>query len=238
MRGNRQRCRLAEPPIRSIPAYAGEPCANTSSTESPAVYPRVCGGTFCPNWNGGWIIGLSPRMRGNRKRTTTDGCEAGSIPAYAGEPAAYRRLGWTMSVYPRVCGGTPRRRPAPSRLSGLSPRMRGNRNATGSHPGRRRSIPAYAGEPSPASSSTPPRRVYPRVCGGTYTQAIEHRAVRGLSPRMRGNLVESGSDRPDAGSIPAYAGEPRMQSAPRRQHGVYPRVCGGTSFAPMFADWA
>ena len=75
----------------------------------------------------------------------------------------------------------------------------------------RRSIPACAGEPL---------RVF---------------SIRGLSPRVRGNLrviveqVRPGSIR-GAGepSIPACAGEPRTRSTRGPGRRVYPRVCGGT----------
>ena len=72
------------------------------------------------------------------------------------------------------------------------------------------------------------RAVYPRVCGGTpSTQAhIHHHA--GLSPRVRGNLESSASNRESGGSIPACAGEPLSSAAVFCSSWVYPRVCGGT----------
>ena len=59
------------------------------------------------------------------------------------------------------------------------------------------------------------------VCGLTWQQ--------GLSPRMRGNHLRIGADRPRCGSIPAYAGEPSTIPARFRITMVYPRVCGGTA---------
>ena len=50
--------------------------------------------------------------------------------------------------------------------------------------------------------------VYPRVCGGTGVAGDFLVALRGLSPRVRGN-----PPRPRFGV---------------RGSGVYPRVCGGT----------
>ena len=54
-------------------------------------------------------------------------------------------------------------------------------------------------------------------------------AVRGLSPRVRGNLlmVHARSSKPR--SIPACAGEPKKYLKQRHYVRVYPRVCGGTS---------
>ena len=167
MRGNR----LADypQPVRrgSIPAYAGEPLAVSGPSPAPGVYPRVCGGTVVSETAAGGVKGLSPRMRGNQADDGLLILEAGSIPAYAGEPIRAAATWNPVTVYPRVCGGT-----VPSFCCswpghGLSPRMRGNRPIWTEWRRSLRSIPAYAGEPY----CPPPR------CP----------AMRGLSPRMRGN---------------------------------------------------
>ena len=91
------------------------------------VYPRVCGGTtaICAGVSG--VSGLSPRMRGNLNQPTGRLYRSGSIPAYAGEPFTRVDEGRIDKVYPRVCGGTPSPACPLFALSGLSPRMRGNR---------------------------------------------------------------------------------------------------------------
>ena len=111
-----------------------------------------------------------------------------------------------------------------------------------------RSIPACAGEPRWSGSGRTLPRVYPRVCGGTYTAMNgnvnvkglsprvrgnpETRAMRqtgiGLSPRVRGNPARAGCSAGSQGSIPACAGEPGITGAKPRRSSVYPRVCGGT----------
>ena len=59
-----------------------------------------------------------------------------------------------------------------------------------------------------AALTSPSARVYPRVCGGTDTNADQQQRSKGLSPRVRGNratvTLEHLADR----SIPACAGEP------------------------------
>ena len=59
-------------------------------------------------------------------------------------------------------------------------------------------------------------------------ERIDHIAIRGLSPRVRGN--HDGADRShrNSGSIPACAGEPSSSNPPTKSARVYPRVCGGT----------
>ena len=135
-----------------------------------------------------YSAGLSPRMRGNQGRREGTSPSEGSIPAYAGEPyqrAAKRAEG---QVYPRVCGGTRTMPDMHDYISGLSPRMRGNPIHYTRRPARSRSIPAYAGEPACGNSDGNPYRVYPRVCGGTWISTASSPQMRGLSPRMRGNL--------------------------------------------------
>ena len=74
--------------------------------------------------------------------------------------------------------------------------------------GQLRSIPACAGEPSVTVSVITHIWVYPRVCGGTNNAPCNLHGHDGLSPRVRGNLLE---------------GEHEETRGP-----VYPRVCGGT----------
>ena len=94
------------------------------------------------------------------------------------------------------------------------------------------SIPAYAGEPSPGYATTPSRKVYPRVCGGTHAGRGEVQSGQGLSPRMRGNPPYAPFRLLTARSIPAYAGEPDTWKAQSQGCWVYPRVCGGTPSCP------
>ena len=68
MRGNRARQRVRCIDARSIPAYAGEPPYQPHDGVAPAVYPRVCGGTYARRTGEDGRRGLSPRMRGNRRR--------------------------------------------------------------------------------------------------------------------------------------------------------------------------
>ncbi len=133
------------------------------------------------------------------------------------------------SVYPRVCGGTPHRRSLDVRAHGLSPRVRGNHARESVGPAPRGSIPACAGEPPPLSHPGPPRRVYPRVCGGTLAVGDSRQGREGLSPRVRGNPVCAHRGAVRGRSIPACAGEPRLPRLRAASCEVYPRVCGGTA---------
>ena len=176
----------------SIPARAGEPRAGAPPTPASPVYPRACGGTPRIRVGNGLCEGLSPRVRGNRHDARTRVMHIRSIPARAGEPPRSSRLTSGSPVYPRACGGTSWFTASTIRLSGLSPRVRGNRKRPHRSGGTWRSIPARAGEPGtapPASRETP---VYPRACGGTPLPTRISTLRVGLSPRVRGNRAGTG----------------------------------------------
>ena len=143
-RGERSRDRVA---VGSIPACAGEPAGLSWSAHWPAVYPRVCGGTYDAAVGEGEVQGLSPRVRGNQGAAAPAMPAVRSIPACAGEPREKERGPEREGVYPRVCGGTSRGRQAFSISSGLSPRVRGNLGQPGGDAVPEGSIPACAGEP-------------------------------------------------------------------------------------------
>ena len=100
-----------------------------------------------------------------------------------------------------------------------------------------RSIPACTGEPQQAQIGSRVGRVYPRVYGGTEDIRPLEISDEGLSPRVRGNLLNKLLISNVVGSIPACTGEPLSgvwwSVLPR----VYPRVYGGTSseFIRLFA---
>ena len=163
-------------------------------------------------------MGLSPRVRGNHPSPARSAASPGSIPACAGEPPARRCARRCGGVYPRVCGGTSRLLRRTRCASGLSPRVRGNRNDRRVTLGTLWSIPACAGEPGgivrhavghgsipacagePAARPRRPRRtkVYPRVCGGTQALLI-FVVPATVYPRVCGGTVEN--IRPCVGTI-------------------------------------
>ena len=208
VRGNPLACHVLFPRARSIPACAGEPGCATSGIFCATVYPRVCGGTCCPMRAACGADGLSPRVRGNPRTVPTPTSTWRSIPACAGEPASSTGMSFAARVYPRVCGGTYRFRWPDVPHGGLSPRVRGNRIRIAQGLGGGRSIPACAGEPRHRRRAHGARQVYPRVCGGTGRRLADRAAVRGLSPRVRGNHAPRGGSPRVWGSIPACAGEP------------------------------
>ena len=173
-------------------------------------------------------LGLSPRLRGNRHRQRQPIAAARSIPALAGEPAIPVNTLLAVTVYPRACGGTADSHIVTIPSSGLSPRLRGNHLRQKLNPRNKRSIPALAGEPASLLSKWDRYPVYPRACGGTPRKLRKKHIAVGLSPRLRGNLLQRGQLAICGGSIPALAGEPQHLGDTRSLIRVYPRACGGT----------
>ena len=122
-----------------------------------------------------------------------------------------------------------------TRPKGLSPRVRGNRQAVVPRELQVGSIPACAGEPTSSVACSSARRVYPRVCGGTPPHRLLPAQRMGLSPRVRGNRARHRAGHGVDGSIPACAGEPPPSAGRCPSTTVYPRVCGGT-FGPRGPD--
>ena len=212
----------------SIPARAGEPRTSARGNGKVRVYPRACGGTVIVGQKKIRRMGLSPRVRGNLPVEGRVVGAVGSIPARAGEPLSDNPMRRDMAVYPRACGGTSSKMTRLAEMDGLSPRVRGNRWQAHQERTSIGSIPARAGEPGQRAPSPPPDRVYPRACGGTPRKDAWVSAVKGLSPRVRGNRHRHGQQHIVAGSIPARAGEPRSLPIVSIISTVYPRACGGT----------
>ena len=260
LRGNRHGATGQEQTVRSIPAPAGEPPTRTSPRNRTAVYPRACGGTPLLKRMCRGPHGLSPRLRGNRLRTSDQG-----------RP---------RTVYPRACGGTPGPCGCLSTRIGLSPRLRGNPLATHIAVVRPRSIPAPAGEPIssglnsvhekglsprlrgnlalfrrlhvgvrsiPAPAGEPAVdtlvrecwAVYPRACGGTYYYTTAEGEIVGLSPRLRGNLAlrqQRVTNR--TGLSPRLRGNPAVRALRRRSSRSIPAPAGEPTPHPMQARTA
>ena len=213
---------------RSIPARAGEPSSVREMYALMSVYPRACGGTSPPFSVQSQVSGLSPRVRGNPQHEPPQGRRGGSIPARAGEPRDSEVSRASRGVYPRACGGTNDDSTACAMSNGLSPRVRGNRDARFFIGEPRGSIPARAGEPWSSGAAGRRCSVYPRACGGTWIPNATPSAITGLSPRVRGNPGQVPLVQRRDRSIPARAGEPSQRWRSACPRTVYPRACGGT----------
>ena len=72
--------------VGSIPAPAGEPACCRPSRRPATVYPRACGGTSRTSSPLVYVMGLSPRLRGNLSEGRIHARHYGSIPRLRGNP--------------------------------------------------------------------------------------------------------------------------------------------------------
>ena len=190
------------------------------------------GETKLPARHGGGGRGLSPHVRGNRTGTPLRGTHRGSIPACTGKPTACRVCRMACGVYPRMYGETIAVPASTLFGMGLSPHVRGNPPPDTAGVLRDGSIPACTGKPRSARAAWCPARVYPRMYGETSCTPSRYAVMAGLSPHVRGNLLEHLRDHPQVWSIPACTGKPPCCLDPGMRIGVYPRMYGETRHKP------
>ena len=193
----------------SIPAWAGEPRGGVGRPRLFGVYPRVGGGTEEEQEAHEYTRGLSPRGRGNLLETAPRLALPRSIPAWAGEPVRLIPNAHLRRVYPRVGRGNRLTCRLQKVHYGSIPAWAGNHPLPPPEPLLLGSIPAWAGEPPPTLRTRLNATVYPRVGGGTFCTQLCGVPVVGLSPRGRGNPSPRTARAVAAGSIPAWAGEPK-----------------------------
>ena len=149
-----------------------------------------------------------------------------SIPAGAGNPGRSTRSAGTSTVHPRGCGESSFGFQEWIQAWGPSPRVRGILLEGDAHQRRAGSIPAGAGNPPDARSSTAATAVHPRGCGESPHRPRRPPGASGPSPRVRGILRRRGAGPGERGSIPAGAGNPSSGATCRRRSWVHPRGCG------------
>ena len=186
------------------------------------------GETPASSYFGEWRWGLSPHVRGNRKRTGRGRLIVGSIPACTGKPSGRILRNPRYGVYPRMYGETADVRAESTGQQGLSPHVRGNRVLVAGSERLGRSIPACTGKPRTPPAATRAAKVYPRMYGETPSTAHHCATVGGLSPHVRGNPVYPFPHTRQGRSIPACTGKPRGRRGCGSPRAVYPRMYGET----------
>ena len=154
------------------------------------------------------IAGLSPHVRGNHLLWEQGIGGSRSIPACTGKPGIRAAKVDIRQVYPRMYGETRCRVRSSSSTPGLSPHVRGNLGEGDSRADPDGSIPACTGKPGSVDGAGDLLAVYPRMYGETWICWWTARTSRGLSPHVRGNLIEGIIGIVKVRSIPACTGKP------------------------------
>ena len=208
VRGSPGRSRRRRQRRGTIPACAGEPNARKRHVGETGDHPRVCGGAHSPGGGVRPLAGPSPRVRGSLEPRSFHDGRVGTIPACAGEPRCCASFARASGDHPRVCGGAPSSNYVVTAVPGPSPRVRGSLDVENPVTGNMGTIPACAGEPKRLSPPGLSTRDHPRVCGGARRSLRATVIETGPSPRVRGSPNAAPTRAPDAGTIPACAGEP------------------------------
>ena len=206
MRGTREGNGRGADRHRFIPAHAGNTPASTGCGHGSSVHPRAC--EEHPKSNGSIMSfsGSSPRMRGTPGGRKRNIFPVRFIPAHAGNTAPTWPNSAINSVHPRACGEHERSPASSTPLAGSSPRMRGTLGKKRQHLGKRRFIPAHAGNTFQTIARAITRPVHPRACGEHSPSSSTRMQVLGSSPRMRGTLAPIPETRRSGRFIPAHAG--------------------------------
>ena len=112
---------------------------------------------------------------------------------------------------------------------GSSPRMRGKLAAGARRRGRRRIIPAHAGQTPAEPWKKPARSDHPRACGANSDTQRGRDVVAGSSPRMRGKQARPLPGKVAVRIIPAHAGQTGHPSPSKPLGPDHPRACGANS---------
>ena len=130
---------------RFIPARAGNAAGGCGLRQSSPVHPRACGERRGHHTRRGGRDGSSPRVRGTHDGPQAQPRRVRFIPARAGNALPSLNLTGDPTVHPRACGERDLRGIYARGANGSSPRVRGTRPAGYLRAGRRRFIPARAG---------------------------------------------------------------------------------------------
>ena len=172
--------------------------------------------------------GPSPRGRGNLRPNLRHCPQHGTIPARAGQPPQARAPATPPADHPRAGGATAARRQSSMSIRGPSPRGRGNPGLRWPDFRRCGTIPARAGQPTAAVWGMWIRRDHPRAGGATWAFLAINHALKGPSPRGRGNRELPDPQRNPDGTIPARAGQPFQESVKSHVLRDHPRAGGAT----------
>ena len=211
---------------RFIPACAGNSARDPRYLRLRPVHPRVCGeqNIFVSLMMS--FSGSSPRVRGTDRRERQFTLYARFIPACAGNSWNRPCRRNKKTVHPRVCGEQLGRLPFLFAHAGSSPRVRGTDTGSRRTTGRRRFIPACAGNRPYHAHTHAHTSVHPRVCGEQELLMIRLDVETGSSPRVRGTAGRRDPRPSIVRFIPACAGNSFSAVDHAEDPAVHPRVCG------------
>ena len=225
-RGTRHRSSRRSPPVRFIPARAGNTRWRGRCPRTAPVHPRSRGEHFSDRDVEMVTVGSSPLARGTPRWSNPRDCRERFIPARAGNTSGAAACGGWWTVHPRSRGEHSASLFQWRIGIGSSPLARGTLVCPPERHPRGRFIPARAGNTSWRSSSSVMTPVHPRS-RGEHTVAIDFPCEScGSSPLARGTLEPVRFCASDRRFIPARAGNTPRARRGRSISPVHPRSRG------------
>ena len=221
---------------RFIPAGAGNSRRRHSWCWAAPVHPRGCGEQGSEERMADEQTGSSPRVRGTGGRRHCRPKRPRFIPAGAGNSRAVLVRVGHVTVHPRGCGEQERCGSAPGAVGGSSPRVRGTDRPGRGQGGRKRFIPAGAGNRARTGAGLAPRPVHPRGCGEQASSRCRTWISPGSSPRVRGTGRGQPGRHRGRRFIPAGAGNRSGRCPDAGGPAVHPRGCGEQASACSFCS--
>ena len=209
-----------------IPAHAGNTRFGREPAGQAGDHPRACGEHRISQQSRVKQQGSSPRMRGTLFERINDHEVDGIIPAHAGNTVSSQKSAPSSRDHPRACGEHTQTVPPTTSGAGSSPRMRGTRVIVPVQVQPVGIIPAHAGNTHISALSIRHSRDHPRACGEHMGINNAYAQAQGSSPRMRGTPNRNHPRTPDAGIIPAHAGNTGDRAYVEAQLRDHPRACG------------
>ncbi len=225
-RGTPRRTTRPRPPLRFIPAGAGNALTAFSSQDNDPVHPRGRGERRARGTIPMPRCGSSPRARGTRVHDESHLPAGRFIPAGAGNATPARSPRGSSPVHPRGRGERGHGLGAGVGGVGSSPRARGTLAGLPHQAAPDRFIPAGAGNAATSWCGADPWTVHPRGRGERATAYGAWHEVYGSSPRARGTRLRQLAAADAERFIPAGAGNATACFLFLRAVTVHPRGRG------------
>ena len=211
---------------RFIPACEGNAAARRGNWPRQTVHPRMRGERSRMFGVTASLSGSSPHARGTPPDTRGLLLAFRFIPACAGNATAWNQRQAFLSVHPRMRGERFVAVTGCVAILGSSPHARGTPAAVGRVDGRRRFIPACAGNARQQTCVAAASPVHPRMRGERLVDVLATDALRGSSPHARGTLPAQPAGTRRRRFIPTCAGNAATRPPARRGPAVHPRMRG------------
>ncbi len=211
---------------RLIPAGAGNTFRDAMWHAISAAHPRRRGEHGLSPGGGMSLLGSSPQARGTRATHPARPAQRRLIPAGAGNTPRHAAMLRFPAAHPRRRGEHRFSCCRLHRCCGSSPQARGTLGSGTGSPGRRRLIPAGAGNTCKSMARTAAPTAHPRRRGEHPSCVHMCSSAVGSSPQARGTPGQAATARGCSRLIPAGAGNTRRPTARPACNPAHPRRRG------------